>query len=221
MTNHFKRYEYNGYFIKVDVKKYFQNIDHKLLKIKLNRLKISNDILALLFCIIDSFNYDANAGLPMGNQTSQCFALLYLNDVDRAVKEFYRVKYYIRYMDDLVMIIDIRDKAKILISEIAKLLEKENLTINCKSQIITIKNGVEFLGWVFKYSKTGQIIQTLKQRSKRRMLSRVGIRIFDYNKGKISQESLKSTVVSYRGHLSNGKCYSFRMKIMEKLKIEN
>ena len=154
----------------------------------------------------------------MGNQTSQSFALLYLNDVDRAVKEFYSVKYYIRYMDDLIIIVDKKDKAKMLISEIAKLFEKENLIINSKSQIIPIKNGIEFLGWVFKYSKTGQIIQTLKQGSKKRILSRVGIRILDYNKGKILQESLKSTAISYRGFFQKGDCYHFSMKIMSKLK---
>ena len=121
-------------------------------------------------------------------------------------------------MDDLVMIIDIRDKAKILISDIAKLLEKENLVINSKSQIIPIKNGIEFLGWVFKYSKTGQIIQTLKQGSKKRILSRAEHRMFEYNQHIISKESLESTAISYRGFFQKGDCYHFRKKIMSKLK---
>jgi len=59
---------------------------------------------AFLDMVVDSYRPDAGKGLPMGNQTSQWFALYYLDKVDRIIKERYRIKRYTRYMDDLVLI---------------------------------------------------------------------------------------------------------------------
>lgn len=91
MTEHYKNYGKNGYFIQIDVKKYFASIDHTVLKEKLKRIVKRDDVLSLLYNIIDSYNKEEDKGLPMGNQTSQCFALLYLSDVDRFIKERLRV----------------------------------------------------------------------------------------------------------------------------------
>ena len=149
MAEHYKKFKQNGYFIKIDVSKYFPSINHDVLKQKL--VKIVNDkrVLSLLFDIIDSYNYESNRGLPMGNQTSQCFALLYLNDVDKFVKEELKIKFYVRYMDDMLLIVEDILKAKKCIFEISNKLKENDLTVNPKSQSIRVSRGVDFLGWKF------------------------------------------------------------------------
>ena len=166
MRKFFYLYHNNGYIIKYDIKKYFPNIDHLLLKNKLKQIIHNEDILWVLFTIIDSFSSDSGKGLPMGNQTSQCFALLYLDSLDRYIKETKRIKYYIRYMDDGVLFVNDKKEAKNILSKIKIIVEENKLSLNPKSQIIKYKNGFSFLGWTFYQTDTGGIIRKIEYRNK-------------------------------------------------------
>ena len=107
-----------GYFLKCDVRKYFASIDHDTLKYLLCRFP-DDDTREFLFRIIDSFNPETGRGLPMGNQSSQWFALYYLDKIDRIIKEKRRIGHYTRYMDDLVLLHE--DKERLDESEDASL----------------------------------------------------------------------------------------------------
>ena len=100
------------YFIKMDVKKYFDSIDHLILKILLKRI-IKDERVNSLFCkIIDSYNTQSTVekGVPIGNLTSQYFANHYLAYSDHYIKQELKIKKYVRYMDDMIIWGD--DKAK-------------------------------------------------------------------------------------------------------------
>ena len=73
----------NGYILKCDVRKYFNSIDHEVLGQKVRRMDLPDDVKWLLDKIIGSYEYEEGKGLPMGNQTSQWFALYYLDSLDR------------------------------------------------------------------------------------------------------------------------------------------
>nr|DAJ55370.1 MAG TPA: hypothetical protein [Caudoviricetes sp.] len=132
------------YVLKMDVRKYFPSIDRSVLK---NLISIFPDkeILELLYYIID--HCPEENGLPIGNQTSQWFALFYLNPIDRIIKEKYRIKYYARYMDDLTIILADRQ----LLNELRYVAkEKLHLLFNSKTQLIPLYKGFSFLGWRYK-----------------------------------------------------------------------
>lgn len=132
------------YVLKMDVRKYFPSIDRTILK---NLISIFPDkeILELLYYIID--HCPEENGLPIGNQTSQWFALFYLNTIDRIIKEKYRQKYYARYMDDLIIIL----ASKELLNELRYVAkEKLHLLFNSKTQLIPLHKGFSFLGWRYK-----------------------------------------------------------------------
>jgi len=96
------------YCLKIDVRKFYDNVDHAALK-RIIRYKIADDrMLMLLDTIIDSNGLDK--GLPIGNFTSQYLANLYLSYFDHWVKEDLQVKYYYRYMDDIVLLHKNKDK---------------------------------------------------------------------------------------------------------------
>ncbi len=171
MEQHYKKHKTNGYIVKLDISKYFLNICHTTLKSKLAKLNIEQKIFDLLTTIIDSFHTTTGYGLPMGNQTSQCFALLYLDNVDRYIKEVLQVKYYIRYMDDMLLLTQDKNTAVEYFKRASKVIVSTNLIVNPKSQIATIKNGFNFLGWHFFFSPTGKIIQSVKTATKNRMLA--------------------------------------------------
>jgi RNA-directed DNA polymerase len=86
LAKHYKRHGTKGYVLQFDIHHYFESIDHERLKEILERKIADSEIKNLILSIIDSYNREKGKGLPMGNQTSQCFALLYLDSVDRLVK---------------------------------------------------------------------------------------------------------------------------------------
>lgn len=143
---HCKRIWKEYYILKMDVKKYFQNIDKDILfKILSKKIK-DKKILWLIKEIIYS-NKKEN-GLPIGNYTSQMFANIYLNEVDQYVKHNLHCKYYFRYMDDSIILIKTKKEAKEILEKIQIFL-KENLKLelNSKTQIFKDKQGVNFCGY--------------------------------------------------------------------------
>lgn len=216
MTKFYRKYGTNGYFVKVDVRKFFASISHDVLKFKLDKVLFDFKCKKLIYSLIDSFNFQEGKGLPIGNQSSQYLALFYLNDFDRYFKEQMHIKYYIRYMDDIIMLVDSCKIAKKCLEKATELLDKERLLLNPKSQIFPIKNGVEFLGWRFQFSPTGSIVQKLKKSSKKRILKR--IKFINYNlKEHVLPDTRKQTYVSYRGLLKGGNAFKFLQDICSKL----
>ena len=136
----------NYYIIKMDIKKYFQNIDKNILFEILKR-KIKDEKLLWLTREI-LFSNGEQKGLPIGNYTSQCFANIYLNEVDQFVKHKLHCKYYFRFMDDSIILAKTKDEAIYILKEIRKFL-KENLDLelNKKTQIFKSSQGVNFCGY--------------------------------------------------------------------------
>lgn len=136
------------YCFKGDIQKYFDSIDRKILKQIIRKKIKSPGLLWLIDLIIDS--HIGEKGMPIGNLTSQLFANIYLNEFDHFVKDFLKVRCYVRYMDDFV-ILD-ADKMKLfklrdLIREF--LNDKLNLRLHPKkSEYFPIMRGIDFLGYV-------------------------------------------------------------------------
>ena len=82
MRDFYKKHGTEGYFLKIDIRKYFNSIDHDILKQILCRKICDTDVLELLYHIIDSYEFAPNKGLPLGHQTSQWFAILHLDRID-------------------------------------------------------------------------------------------------------------------------------------------
>lgn len=207
MRRHYKEYGTEGCFVKADVHKYFNSIDHEILKQRLKKIVYDEKILSLLFSIIDSYFFTEGRGLPMGNQTSQCFALLYLDGLDRAIKEKLRVKFYVRYMDDMIFLLPDKNAGRGVLALVEKELLRVRLSINPTSRIIAIKSGIEFLGWRFCFSPSGGIVQRLRRSTKRRILDKVRA------KKVLSAIKKEETIISYRGFLMRSKSYFFFYRI--------
>ncbi len=216
LREHYSVYGTNGYFIKLDIRKYFDTIDHDLLKTKLKKLHIPKDMLGALYSIIDSFEEAPGKGLPKGNQTSQIFANLYLNDVDRYIKEVLKVKRYLRYMDDMIIIVKSKEKAVSLLCTIADRVLRERITLNPKSCIIPLKNGLNFLGWRFFVTANGKIVQKVKRETQKRIAKKIkqNAHILDYQK-------LQASIVSYRGFLYRANAYLFFVRTILRYALFN
>ncbi len=93
--------------------------------------------------------YRKGKGLPIGNETSQLLAIYYLNELDHYIKEQLHIKYYIRYMDDFILIHHDKEYLKKCLNLINKKLSFLKLSLNKKTQIYNLKSGVNFLGYKF------------------------------------------------------------------------
>lgn len=158
------------YFLKCDIKKFFASIDHEILINLLKEANFSNDEMWLILQLIKNNKDNSNIGLPLGNQSSQWFALFYLNKVDRFIKEKLRIKGYIRYMDDMILINRNKEYLRMCKLKIETLCLKEfKLYLNEKTQIGQVKNGIDFLGYRHILNSNGKIIRKLRQSSKIRL----------------------------------------------------
>ena len=117
------QYGEGAFIVKIDMKKYFYSIDRDILKTLLSKTIKCERTLRLLFKIIDSADEIDLLGLPLGNTLSQICANIYLNELDQYCKRKLSVKYYVRYMDDAILIMPNKDEAKLtleLIREFSK-----------------------------------------------------------------------------------------------------
>lgn len=113
------------YYAKLDVRKYYDSIDHNILKSILCRLFKDKWLLNLFNRIIDSYSVAPNKGIPIGNLTSQYFANIYLSGLDHYMKEICRAPVYIRYMDDVLFFCDDKVALKSMIDAFLLYSSKE------------------------------------------------------------------------------------------------
>lgn len=183
--------------LKCDIKKFFANIDHKILKEILEKHIKDKNIIWLLSQVINSFKTqnhiyamtDICKGLPLGNLTSQLLVNIYMNEFDHFVKRELKVKHYIRYADDFIVLSEDKEYIKNILDKIKEFLESK-LKLNLhpdKVSIKTITSGVDFLGWV--HFPRHRVLRTS---TKKRMLKNV-------------KDSSKLEIVqSYLGLLKHG-----------------
>jgi len=187
--------------LKGDIKKFFASINHEALNAILKKYVNDDDTLWLLNEIIISFNTDVGVGLPLGNLTSQLLINVYMNEFDQFVKRTLKVKYYIRYADDFVILYKDKQYLVDIIPTLSEFLENElKLTLHPnKLYIKTLSSGVDFLGWV-NFPRH----RILRTSTKRRMLRR------------LKQKRTKESIVSYQGLLMHGNTH----RLVKELKNE-
>lgn len=137
--------------LKLDLKKFYPNIDHDILKSLLRRKLKDPNLLWLLDEIIDS-----TSGLPIGNYLSQYFANFYLSYFDHWIKETKAVNYYFRYADDLVFLSGDKDYLHKLLAEIREYLAGElKLTVKGNYQVFPVASrSIDFVGYRFYHTHT-------------------------------------------------------------------
>ena len=204
LHEHYRYHGTKGYFLKCDVRKFFDNIDHAILKSRLEAVVDDQRTLKLLYHIIDSYEVTPGKGIPMGNQTSQWFALYYLDPLDRLVKEKLRIKYYTRYMDDMILVSHSKEELTRALQEMKVMVANLHLEFNAKTQIFPISHGVGYLGWRFGLTDTGAVTRRLKQHSKIRWKHRLRKLKALYADGKVDMKKIGESTQSFANHMSYG-----------------
>lgn len=128
----------DGWVLKGDVRHFFASIDHRKLKRKLKAVLDKRGVDPRVYELLCIYIDVMEDGLPLGYQTSQLFALMFLDEFDHIIKEKYRIKYYGRYMDDFYFICSDKKKLQCILRDVRALMDSYGLELNQKTAIFMV-----------------------------------------------------------------------------------
>lgn len=181
--------------MKCDVRKYFFNINNDIIYRLISRKIKDKKVLELTKEFI--YHNEDSVGVPIGNYTSQYYANIYLNELDKYVKHELKLKYFVRYMDDWVILFKTKEEAKEALQKITIFLREElKLELNSKTNYFQVNQGASFCGY-----RIWPTHMLLRDQSKKRMKRRMKIFQKLYRDNRITIEEITKSVMSWWGHV--------------------
>lgn len=204
-----KNNKQHAFCLKADIQHYFQEVNHNvLMKIISNKIKDKN-ILLIAKRILKNVNFKQK-GMPLGNYTSQFFANVYLNELDYFVKHTLKAKYYIRYVDDFVILHPSKRELEQLRSRIDNFLRNE-LKIELhpdKSGITSLSKGIDFVGFRnYLYHRLP------RKRNVRKMFSKVK----RYKEERLNKKQILEIFQGWNAYSSWANSYKLRRNIVREI----
>ena len=196
----------NDWYLRADIRKFFDSVDHDLLINVLHRKLKDMKLLKLLEVIIRAV--PNNKGLPIGNLTSQFLANVYLDPLDHYMKDHLGIKHYVRYMDDFVLLSNEKEYLKNAIFLLREFLH-DKLRLELKQGAVYINkqsNGIGFLG-----ARIFPRFLRIKKKTLQRGLSKFAERYSEYTAGAISEDRFVASATSIMGHIAFFKSHALRL----------
>ena len=203
--------------LKGDVAGYFPSVNHAALLAIIERKIKCPGALWLIEEILDSWHTEGwlGSGIPIGNLTSQLWANLYLNELDQFVKHKLKRRWYVRYMDDWVVLADNKGELQQVKADIADFLgDHLVLKLNSKTSVFPAAQGIDFLGY-----RIWATHRLLRKSSVKRMKSK--LRQFErgYSDGNIDLEHITASIMSWLGHASHADCYGLKKQLFQNFEL--
>jgi len=211
MSQAYEEYLDSAYICKIDIKNYFGSINHDVAK-KAVEKRIDNQWARdYVFNLIDSFDgvMEKGVGIGLGSQISQLLALTVLDDLDHKIKEEFGVKYYIRYMDDFILICKSKKHAQDCLSKVTDELTALQLKVSPKKTYIApLSQSINFLGFKYQLHKDGFVslsVLSAKAGKERRKLKR--------QLARFPVEQVDDSFRSWKANVKQGTSYKFVQKM--------
>ena len=204
MRRYYFKHGPNGWALKCDIRHYFAETPHDVAKAAIRKRLTDQRAAYYTDAIIDSFGGDKGIGL--GSQVSQITELAVLDDLDHYIKERLRIKHYLRYMDDFILIHEDKSVLRAALAEIEKRLSALGMTLNKKTQILPLKNGVLWLKWRFVLTDTGKVIRKIcmksvvRERRKLRKMAKLAVA------GRIPVAAITESFITWKANAQRGNC---------------
>jgi len=202
------------YVLNADVHKYFQSIRHDALLTIIRRRIGDQRVLAIIEEIIASSHEpgEPGVGLPIGNLTSQLFANVYLDTLDHFVKEHLRCRYYVRYMDNFLLLGADKGTLHQWRLDIEHFLRQQlGLELNPKTAVTPAALGVEFVGY-----RLWPTHRLLRKDGIKRMRRRLRKQVKRYAVGGIELDQITRSIQSWIAHTKHACCYRLRQRVLSK-----
>lgn len=204
LKDFYKQNGSNGYILKCDITKFFYSIDHDVMKGCVRNYFHDDGIRWICDLFIDSTD---GKGIPLGNQSSQVFALMYLDGLDHFIVEELKCGWYGRYMDDFYLLSEDKEYLKWCLCKIREYLSGIKLSLNNKTEIVPMSKGIRFLGFHTYLTEQGHVIRKLNGDNKRKIKKRLRKYARLVKDGKMTEKKFYESYNSWRNHASHGNCY--------------
>jgi hypothetical protein len=203
------------YFLKLDIRKYFDSIRHEILLGRLGRLFKDHRLLALLEQVIQGYRGSLGHGLPIGSLTSQHFANFYLGYCDRHITETLRIPAYVRYMDDMALWGE-REQLKQALASCREFLSGLGLELKASPYLNRTRHGMDFLGT--RIYRTHTTLNRASRVRYRRKLVRLEAQ---YESGEIAEAELQCRATALTAFtLTKGvSAWRFRRRLLDCLEV--
>lgn len=221
-----------SWVLKCDIRKYFPSIDHQILLEIMKKHISDTETMHLISIILNGSNpqesvlhwfpgddlfspIERRKGLPIGNLTSQFFANMYLNGFDHYIKQKLGIKGYLRYMDDFLLFGNSKADLFEIRAKIVNYLSGLRLRLHPRKQeIFPAKSGISFLGFtIYTY------LRRLSQVNIKRFRCRMQSKITDIEKGRLTYDDYKRSLIGWIGHARHGDTWRLRELVFSKLII--
>lgn len=204
------------FILKLDIKKFFYSINRDIFKKILTKKIKCNKTLDLFYKIIDSADSISPKGLPLGNTLSQLGSNIYMNKFDKFVKRKLGIKFYVRYADDMFLILKSRQKAKKIKVIAEEFINRElDLKLNQdKSKIFPLAQGVNGIG--YKIHTTHMLLRNDSKKKVKRKLKAMPKLI---KQGRMTIKKAEQMLNSWKGHADYANSYNFYQKLVNKFKF--
>ena len=216
ITTHLRRYYTHngaeGWVLKCDIHHYFPSIRHDVAKAAICKRVKDREIAARACEIVDSFG---EIGIGLGSQVAQLVALAVLDDLDQYIKERLRVKHYVRYMDDFVLIHPDKEFLKRCKTEIEQFLTGIGLELNKKTSLYPLRQGVKMLQWKFVLTDSGRILRKMSKKKQGRQRRKLKKLYAKERSGDYAQGTARESLVSWLANAARGDTYHEQRKMIK------
>lgn len=210
----YRKHGLDGYVLQCDIKGYYPNMRHDVVESVFSD-HLEPEVASMANRILCE-QYPGEVGFLPGSQMIQIAGISVLNDLDHFIKERLRVKYYLRYMDDFILIHEDKEFLERCKTEIADQLALIGFELHLKkTRIYPITEGIKFLGFIFRLTNTGKVVKTVLPKNVKLYRKKLRRLVNLSKKGKFPREKVDECYRSWKAHASYGDSYKLLKRMDE------
>lgn len=199
----YRKHKLDGFVLKCDIKGYYPNMQHRVAEKQFAKY-LPPDAYMRTEKILHT-QYAGDIGYNPGSQLIQIAGISVLSPLDHFIKEKLRIKYYIRYMDDFILIHESKEYLRECQEKIQAFLANDGFTLHpTKSTINAIAKPITFLGFTFKLTDTGKVIKTISTEAVKRKRRKLRHMVAKVKRGEMSKDKVKICYQGDRTYLAKG-----------------
>lgn len=208
----YRKHGTHGYVAQFDIRGYYPNMSHAVAE-KVFRDKLPSEIYSQVERILRE-QYDGDKGYNAGSQLVQIAGISVLNGYDHFVKERLRAKYYLRYMDDFLIISEDREYLERCVNETQRHLAQLEFRLNLdKTRIYPLSDGIPFLGFIFRLTETGRVLMLIKSENVKRERKKLRRLVAKSRRGGLPKEKVDESYMVWRNHASKGNSFKLLQRM--------
>lgn len=212
LQRYYRKHGKEGWVLQCDIKGYYPNMPHEVAEKKFAK-HLDEWTFAEVKKILDSF--EGEIGFNPGSQLIQIAGISVLDEMDHFIKEKLRVRHYLRYMDDFLLISNDKAFLRNCLENIKEYLEERGFELNEKTSLYRISQGIKFLGFRFILTDTGKVIRLIKTESVKRERRKLRKLVRLAKKGKLTREKVDQCYESYKAHARRGNTWKMLCRLDE------